>query len=611
MKCGIEIHQRLSGGKLFCRCGPDAGNGQKEEFVRRLHAVKSELGELDAAAGLEASRSRHFRYSAPRGSCCLIEADEEPPHPMNPDALASALLVCNLLGSQAVDELHVMRKTVIDGSNTSGFQRTALLGTGGSILTPSGTLAIQTVCIEEESAGILAEKEGAAAYDLSRLGIPLVEIATAPDLKSGTEAQEAALAIGTLLRRTGLVQRGIGTIRQDLNVSIPEGARVEIKGVQELSTVAATVELEVKRQQALLQLNAELASRKAPPAEEKFVDLTSIFAETASTTVSRLLRNGARAYGVLLPGLSGLLGRELSPGRRFGTELADYARSAGVGGLIHSDENMEKYGFSDDEISEVRVALSLAPSDAFAIAVASEKKAQAALSQVAFRANFRGVPEETRKANPDGTSSYMRPLPGRARLYPETDLPKIEITKDMLSSAAGAAKKLAKQEEKKTELLSQLNPELASQLSAARGLLSHSLSHKLSAATQELSTFSAAVEAGTDAKFAASTITNTLSGLKREGTDTMQLDEPRLLSAFAAVEKGIFAKAAMPEVLREMCLNGSVSPQEAAKKLSLEKITGKALAKLIADEKLDLKGLMAKYRLRVDASEAQALLKKK
>ncbi len=611
MKCGIEIHQRLSGSKLFCGCLPAEAEGQKREFTRRLHAVKSELGELDAAAGLEATRGRSFHYFAPHSSCCLVEADEEPPHPLNAEALSSALAICELLGARPVDELHIMRKNVIDGSNTSGFQRTALLAAGGSIKTPSGKLGIQTVCIEEESAGILEGKESRASYDLSRLGIPLVEIATTPDLHSGEEAREAALAIGTLLRQTGLVQRGIGTIRQDLNVSIPEGARVEIKGVQELSMVGQTVELEVQRQKALLEITAELRARNTDKSEPQFIDLTEIFSSTPSQMASKLIRGGARVYGMALPDFAGILGRELVPKRRFGTELADYARAAGISGLIHSDESMEKYGFSDDEMAEVRVALSTGPKDAFVLVIGPEKKAQSALSQVAFRASFPGVPEETRRANPDGTSSYMRPLPGKARLYPETDLPNVQITKEMLLAAKEAAKNLAKMEKEKETVLSSLNDELAAQLSSARGLISRSPSHKPSAATPELSAFAASLEAGVEPKFAASTITNTLAGLKREGADTLKLDAERLLSAFAAAGKGVFAKAAMPEILRGMCSDASTSPEAVAKKLGLEKITGKELTKLIAGEKLDIKGLMAKYRLRVDASEAQGLLKKK
>ena len=633
MKCGIEIHQRIAGRKLFCNCVPvaaedsrgksgaeGAGNGTDGseptapniEFSRRLHAVLSEIGELDAAVRLESIRQRAMHYVAPANSSCLVEADEEPPHHMNSEALSAVLLFCRLLGSSPVDEVHIMRKNVIDGSNTSGFQRTAVVGLGGAIDTPIGKIGVQSICIEEESAGIVeAGKEATADFELSRLGVPLVEIATAPDLKSGAEAQEAALAIGTLLRKTGLVSRGIGTIRQDLNVSIPEGARVEIKGVQELSMIASTVDTEVQRQQNLLSLSKEIKKRLAgKQIEATFADVTEIFSGTQCQLVGKAIRSGGRALAMRLPSHEGLLGREISPNRRYGSELADYARSAGIRGLIHSDENMQKYGFSEDELSELKVALSLAAGDAFAMVVGDEKKARAALSEVCNRANFLGIPEETRKANSDGTSSYMRPLPGRARMYPETDTPAIPITAEMLLDAEKAAKKVGKMEEQKGELLSTLNSDLSAQLSGAKGLLSHNPSFALNMGSPEISAFATATEKGIDSKFAAATITNTLQLLKREGIDTKALDEPRLLSFFLASKGGLFAKSAAADILRQMCKEKDETPESAVTALHLQKISGKALAKLISDEKLDFPGLMAKYRLRVEAAEAQAFYKK-
>lgn len=627
MLCGLEIHQRLSGRKLFCSCAPsEEAGGECEKFTRRLHTVRSELGEVDAASAAEASRNRAFSYSAPLSQTCLVEADEEPPHPLSPQALHATLTVCSLLSSQPVDELHVMRKNVIDGSNTSGFQRTAIVGMGGSVATPSGKLPIQTICIEEESAGIMdggagggkpkaqgAEDggEGRANYDLSRLGIPLIEIATSPGLHSGKEAQEAALAIGTLLRKTGMVSRGIGTIRQDLNVSTEKGARVEIKGVQDLSIIALTVELEVQRQEKLLAVLSEAKKRlggKCPP--ESTFDVTDIFSSTQCSLVAKALRGKARVLAMPLPNYAGLLGREISPSRRFGSELADYARAYGVRGLVHSDENMEKYGFSDDEIAELRMALSLKEGDAFLLVVADEKRASAALSAAFSRATNFSIAEETRRSNPDGTSSYLRPLPGRARMYPETDVEPIMITKEMLAEAKKAAASILAAEEEAKGALASLQPELAAQLSAAKGLISHSGAHKSRAPTAELSAYLAALESGIEGKLSASTITNVLQSLKREGADTRALDEERLLSALAACQEGVFAKAAMQEILREMCKDAQATPQAAAHKLSLEKITGKALAALIEKEKPDLPSLMAKYRLRVDAQEAKPLIGK-
>ena len=615
MICGIEIHQRLSGRKLFCNCEPpesEESGAAVKKFTRKLHLVASELGEHDATARLEASKGRFFHYAAPEDSSCLVEADEEPPHALNPDALSAGLVVCDLLSTRVVDEMHIMRKNVIDGSNTSGFQRTALLGTGGEVFIRGKRLEIQSVCIEEESAGILKGQDSEATYDLGRLGIPLIEIATAPSISSGEEAREAAETIGALLRKTGMVARGIGTIRQDLNISITGGARVEIKGVQDLSMVQKTVELEAKRQQALLEIAAHLKERLGErQISQTFFDITSVFSENHSPMVSKLLKNGAKVFALALPGFHGLLGQEISPGRRFGSELADYARTRGVRGLIHSDEEMEKYGISEDEISEIKVALSLSEKDGFAIVLADTKKAQEALSEVSKRASVLGVPEETRKANPDGTTSYMRPLPGKARLYPETDLEPITITEGMRLSAKKKAGEIAAREKRKDESMSSVNSELASQLSSLRGLISHNHSFKPLAQTPELSVFLASIDAGVEQKYAASVLTNVLKGLKREGANTQALDEPRLLSVFHAQKSDAFAKAATQEILRFMCEDARANPEAAAKALGLELIKGAALEKIIKEENHTLQSLMAKYRLRVDAGAAAAHFAKK
>jgi len=381
--------------------------------------------------------------------------------------------------------------------------------------------------------------------------------------------------------------------------------------VQDLSLVAITVDLEVQRQEKLIAILGEAKSRLAgrlPP--ESIFDVTDIFSSTKCQMVSRALSGKARVLAMLLPKYAGLLGMEISPNRRFGSEIADYARAFGVRGLVHSDESMGKYGFSDDEIFELRMALSLKEGDAFLLVVAEEKKARAALFAAFGRATSFSIAEETRRANPDGTSSYMRPLPGRARMYPETDIAPIMITKEMLAEAKKAASAIKAAEEEAKGALSSLPPELSAQLSAAKGLISHSAIHKSRAPTPELSVYLAAIESGMDAKLAASTITNTLQSLKREGANTRALDEERLLLALRACQEGVFAKAAMQEILREICKEGGATPQKAAASLSLQKITGKELSALIENEKLDLASLMAKYRLRVDAAEANGLLKK-
>jgi glutamyl-tRNA(Gln) amidotransferase subunit E len=445
LKVGLEIHQQLdTKHKLFCKCPSQlAEKAEEDVFPRRLRPTRSELGEVDVAALFEWRRGRVYEYHAPRSSTCLVEADEEPPHPINREALVIGLAVAKALHATVVDEVHVMRKIVIDGSNTTGFQRTAIIALGGYIELPSGKrVRIQSIAVEEDAARKVGEKGKTVFYKLDRLGIPLIEISTEPDIETPEEAYETALAVGRLLRLMGKVKRGIGTIRQDLNVSIRGGVKTEIKGVQRLDLLPKIVAYEAIRQARLLEIRDELKRRGLTRdrilAEAKIKDVTEVFRKTRSKIIRRALASGGKVLALKLPGFHGLLGVEVQPGRRFGTELADYARFwGGVGGIFHSDE-LPGYGITEEELNEVFKELGAAKGrDAVVIVADEERKARKALEAVLERAAYavEGIPRETRAAQDDGTTRYMRPQPGAARMYPETDIPPVEVTEEMLREA--------------------------------------------------------------------------------------------------------------------------------------------------------------------------------
>ncbi|MBD3354665.1 Glu-tRNA(Gln) amidotransferase subunit GatE [Candidatus Woesearchaeota archaeon] len=251
-KCGLEIHQQLEGKKLFCSCSCINSNDNTDiNFERRLRAVAGETGKIDIAAKYEMEKSKKFIYEGNSKDVCLVDMDEEPPHPINQGAVKTALQAAKLLNAKIVDEIQVMRKTVIDGSNVSGFQRTALVAYDGVIETSQGNVHIPTICLEEEAAQKIESTKEFTKYRLDRLGIPLVEIATAPDIKNPEHAKETAEKIGMILRSTKKVKRGIGTIRQDVNISIKGKNRIELKGFQELKSIPEVLEKEVGRQLSL------------------------------------------------------------------------------------------------------------------------------------------------------------------------------------------------------------------------------------------------------------------------------------------------------------------------------------------------------------------------
>ena len=548
--CGIEIHQQLdTAHKLFCGC-PTRHREVEEsnfEFFRYLRPSRSELGEIDRAALEEVLVSRKFLYKS-YDSTCLVEADEEPPAEVNPEALEISLVIARLLNIKVVDQMEVMRKMVIDGSNTSGFQRTAYVGADGWIETSAGRVGIGILCLEEEAARIIEDRGDSLVYSLDRLGIPLVEIGTAPDIVSPAHAREVASYLGMILRSTGRVKRGLGTIRQDVNVSIKGGARVEIKGVQALNLVDKVVGLEALRQARLLEIKEELASRLAH-VDDAIKDVTNIFANTASKVLARSIKNGGVVLACRLVGFAGLVGRELQPDRRLGSEMSDRAKRAGVGGIFHTDE-LPAYGVTADEVAAVRKELGANDADALVMVTGPLGRAEKAMAAVQVRATEAKscVPEETRRALPDGCSEYMRPLPGSARMYPETDVPSVAITEDMI--AALRMPELFADRSKRFVEQYGLSGEQARVMAASA---SYSLFEEILKSYPSLSS-SIVVRA----------LESLPIELAREGAAVSNLTDQHYRDCFALLAQGKAAKEGLADLLRTLAEHPEMTADEAA-----------------------------------------------
>ncbi len=576
LRVGFEVHQQLATRKLFCNCESELVEAEPElKIVRRLRPTQSELGEIDRAALQEYMKGRHFVYQVPEEVSCLVEMDEEPPHEVNREAVEIALQVALLLNAQPVDEIHFMRKIVIDGSNTSGFQRTAIIALDGYIETSRGKVRIPTICLEEEAARKVGEGENKTIYRLDRLGIPLIEISTSPDITSPEEAREVALKIGEVLRATGRVRRGIGTIRQDINVSIEGGARVEIKGVQELNMIPKIIEGEVARQKRLIAIAGELKRRGVGEAQLKPspVEVSDVFSSTQSKVVRRTLSRGGVVLAVKLPGFRGLIGGARDE-PRLGSELAQYARvKAGVGGIFHSDE-LPAYGISAEEVGAVAERLGLGESDAFVLVAEARERAEKAIEAVVERARLalRGVPEETRMAQGDGSTRYMRPLPGAARMYPETDLPPFVVTQELVERLRANLPELY--EEKISRFVEQykLSEELAAQV--------------VRSGRAEL--FEELVATGAKPRLVATTLTATLRELRREGCEVERLREQSFRELFSTLAKGKLTREAVPEVLRALCSSPELSVAQAMERLGLKGFSEeevRSLARRVIEER--------------------------
>jgi len=447
-KCGIELHNRLNTKtKLFCNCKPVFSTTKPANIIlRKLRPVAGETGQVDVAALYEYLKDRKFLYQTFPETVCLVECDEEPIHSISQEALEVSLQVAKMLKAEIPDEIHIMRKIVVDGSSVSSFQRTAIIGLNGTLKTSLGDVRITNVCLEEESAGIVDKIDDEVTYRLDRSCIPLIEVGTSPDIKNPEHAKEVAEKLGMIIRSTGKSQRGIGVTRQDVNVSIAKGARVEIKGVQELDMIPTIIENEIKRQQ-----------------------------------------------------------EQITKGEK--------------------------------------------------------------------------PKEETRAAKEDGTTDYMRPLPGEFRMYPETDSLTVVLTKEFLSKI-----KIPETWEEKSKKLSKVLPkEIINQILRSEYL---DLFEKFSK--------------NNDPVLVASAFTSTIKDLRRRGFETEILSEEHFNELFSSLDKKLISKEAIPNVLEIIC----------KEKISFKEAIGKSGFKALNEEQLRtiVRKVLAKHPNLVKEKRTSALM---
>jgi glutamyl-tRNA(Gln) amidotransferase subunit E len=488
---GLEVHQQLlTRSKLFCRCPAGRRVSRVDaEVLRHMRPTLSELGEYDGTALMEFKTRKEIVYLLERGTVCTYEMDDTPPFEIDQEAVRIALEMAMLCDLNLVSELHVMRKQYLDGSIPTGFQRTAMVGLTGVIpfhvpeLGIRRDLRIRQLSLEEDSCREVSDVGHRITFRTDRLGMPLTEIVTEPDLLTPHELQAGGWLLAQVARATGKVRRGAGAGRQDVNVSIAGGRRVEIKGVHHHRRLPLLVHVEAFRQLNLLRVRAELQRRgvtaellpdPAPglPWETSHLvlDGTAVLQKTSHRPLRRALDRGEFACVVRLPGFHGMLNHATQPGLDFAHEIAERVRviacPASSTFMTHPDD-------PDDSISrrhwdELARALGAAPEDALVAVWASAEDAATAAREVLIRARdaLVGVPAETRQARPDGTTGFERILPGADRMYPDTDTPPLPISDAVLDEVRARIGETPWSRQARYEAL-QLSPLAAQRLARA------------------------------------------------------------------------------------------------------------------------------------------------
>ncbi|MHA2036829.1 MAG: Glu-tRNA(Gln) amidotransferase subunit GatE [Promethearchaeota archaeon] len=576
LKCGLEIHQQLdTNTKLFCRCPSKLQGTREPDFTvnRKMRPVLSELGVYDEAMITEYQKGMGITYEGYNDVICTYELDDTPPFPCNDEARRVALQIALLLNANIIEEMHVVRKNYLDGSVPCGFQRTMILGTDGFItLENDKKIRIDILSLEEEAARRIKTENKTNFFRLDRLGIPLVEVTTKPDISTPDECRECAERIGLLLWSTN-VKKILGSVRQDINVSIKSGTRIEIKGVQKLGWIPVLINHEISRQLKLLELKEELEKRKLNEknANQKPIDLTQALSKIKSKFITKGIKSGKKLYGITFSGFKGIFGKTLMEDYRFGTEVSSKVKLiSGLKGIIHSDEDLNKYNLSNEDIKKIKEKLDFKEKDCFVLVLGSIKEVNKAMDVIMKRVKytFKGVPPETRKALENGNTEFLRELHGGARLYPDTDTPAIfnpeedinEIRKNLPEYPWVVIKQYSKKYKTEERLIKDL------------------------IFTGRLKLFDELIKLYPEnSSLILTTLLETTTALRREGKNIDNITDNDFIEIFDLLKKKEISKEAIEEIMNLKADSTELTINEIRKKLNIESISEDDLKKIVIE----------------------------
>lgn len=440
LRCGLEVHRQLdTARKLFCHCPVRPYSPSFDaQILRHMRPTLSELGEYDPTALMEFKTRKEIVYRLNRETVCTYEMDDAPPFGLNRDAMYKALKVAVMLNLALVDELHISRKQYLDGSIPTGFQRTTILGIDGYVVWNGKRFGIRQLGLEEDACREVADSGHRRVFMTDRLSIPLIEVVTEPDAHTPMEALGLARTIRKLCHYSGVVRTGMGTARQDVNVSIEGGKRVEIKGVPRVTLIPGLVHYEALRQRALLDLAKEMRRRGlGQDAILELQGLESVVSLKSHPVFTRYIELGYPAAAIVLRQMSGLLGWRLGPSRTFADELSDRVRVVACLDRMPNIEQSDAPGAYALWFEKTREVFGLNEEDAIVVVAGPPEDVKTAIEELRDRVlqALAGVPAETRQVLRTLETGFERVLPGPNRMYPDTDLPAVLVSEADLDRA--------------------------------------------------------------------------------------------------------------------------------------------------------------------------------
>lgn len=573
LKAGLEIHQQLlTDKKLFCRCkAGEYSETYDAEILRHMRPTLSELGEYDGTALMEFKTKKEIVYQLNTNTVCTYEMDDAPPFELNRQALDIGMEITMLLNCNMVSEIHIARKQYLDGSIPTGFQRTTILGIEGEIPYKDRTIGIIQLGLEEDACREVSDNGHTRTYKTDRLGMPLIEIVTYPDMRTPQEVADVGQILRQLTRMTGKVRRGIGAGREDVNVSIAGGTRIEIKGVPRIPLIPLLVHNEAGRQKALLEIKDELGQRGISHDTFKtdFYDVTEILKNTVYQPIQNAWTDQFKVSCVRLHKFKGILRHPTQPDTNFAKEISDRVRVVAcldkIPNIIHSDSDDETIGSTN--WTKIRKLSQAAPEDALVIVWGHPGDVATAEKEIALRAEeaIDGVPSETRQALPDGNNGFERILPGADRMYPDTDLPPIALTEAHLKRIQG---NLPERPWERTDRYRNL------------GLSEHLIRELL--VSPYASLFDKVIKKyNVLSSYTAHIFTALFKHWKRSGHNPGKYSEHAILEPFKKHSENKLAKEAIPLLLEELVKNGNPTTEfTAIKDREHEKVIKDIISKI-------------------------------
>lgn len=607
-RCGVEIHQQLlTEKKLFCRCPAFKYSTHHDaEVLRHMRPTLSEMGGYDGCALMEFKTKKEIIYLLNKESVCTYEMDDTPPFPINQNAIDIVIEIALMLGCSIVDEMHIARKQYLDGSIPTGFQRTGIVGINGELPFSGRTIGIRQVSIEEESCREVTDEQHTIRFRTDRLGIPLIEVVTEPDMTTPEEAAEVVRRIGRLMRATGKVKTGIGSVRQDVNVSIAGSTRVEIKGVPRYQNIPDLTRTDALRHKALLEIKADLAKRNITKSSLSTFeeDLTGFMLGTEDILLKQAIENGWRIRGINLKGCGGLLIKETQPSRTFASEIAGRVRVIACldrsPNLYHTDA-YPMYKGSHIDYKKIHHHLQMNDGDVGIIVWGPQADTATATQEIRLRIEdaCAGVPNETRQHRHGGLTDFERILPGADRMYPDTDHPPVRI------DGARVQKIAANLPQKPWEI----EDELVSMGMTAEGAQKFALTPRRDLVLQ-------LVSRGIDINLAEHVLMNLGTHLRRIGVSIENITDDRYLELFDGYKKGMFHREAFTIILKALAEKPSESVAAVIENLNLKAVHDNdvtAYARSLLDDGIEHTKLLARvaahFRGRVPGKRVVNLIK--